>query len=105
MMNSNPETSTERPMVCPQCESNAGLWQGVEVTGTSWRSYGDSGDAYERSDFYVEGVYPDGTVGCSECNWEGREGALIPEPVKDREGEPIPDPIPGQMTIELGGRL
>lgn len=94
------DQTSERPLVCPSCERDTGLWQGVEVTGSSWRNFGDTGHAYERSDFYVSDVFPDGTAGCSECSWEGRESDLIPEPVKDRDGEPIPDPIPGQMTIE-----
>lgn len=93
------DPTSERPMVCPSCEKETGLWEGVEVTGTSWRNHGDSGLTYDRSDFYVSDVFPDGSAGCSECSWGGRARDLIPEPVKDHAGEPIPDPIPGQMTI------
>lgn len=84
---------------CPRCGKSVSLWEGVTVSG--WRSIDDqlkpcSATGLDRDvDWYD--AEPDGTVGCAECGWEGNRLRKI---VLGIDGQPLPEQIPGQITID-----
>lgn len=82
---------------CPKCGKDTALWQ--EATASGWVDLdpaGNPGTTFERDGFdhQLEDNY-----GCGECNYESpslRDFAVR----LDRDGNEMPEPIPGQLTIE-----
>lgn len=85
---------------CPGCHSAEHLFEGVEVTGSSWRSVDAHLEATERAtqvDIDWIDEWPDGTLGCSNCDWRGEKRDLEPLGIDD---EPLPAIHPNQLQIE-----
>ncbi len=80
--------------VCPECKTADHLWRGVTLEG--WQAIGpDLKPTGERGVEWTP-VYPDGTLGCSECQWEGTELATL-----GIDGEPLPVIHPQQQALEI----
>lgn len=39
------------------------------------------------------------TYGCSDCDWRGDLGSLVPVPVVGWDGLPLRDSVPGQIAL------
>lgn len=90
------------PFVCPRCRNAKGLWRDVTIVG--WESVGDDltpktwdgrGEAHDV-DWSNPAPAPTGRFGCGECQWTGRQDAMLRLGI---DGKPLPDPIPGQETL------
>lgn len=70
---------------CPDCGKDTALWRGVEVPG--WQGLGpDLKPAASTREVEWDHARFDGTFGCGECEWEGRDL----ERVSEIDGEPLP---------------
>lgn len=83
---------------CPKCRKGDELWEPVMVQG--WRTI----DEYLKPDgrdqdadwMHVErDTWASPEVGCA-CGWEGGRDELE---VLGIDGEPLPEQVPGQMSI------
>lgn len=85
---------------CPECKDGRHLWREVYLEVTGWEDVddrleptGERGvddldvwDVVSRTDVY----------GCSSCDWRGPRAEIQRVGL---DGEPLPEPIPGQLEI------
>lgn len=82
---------------CPQCAAANTLWRGVQIID-AWQEVDEhlTPQGKPETDFGPADYEPDGTWGCSKCEWEGRKEDLVEIGWDDK---PLPRVRKGQLTI------
>lgn len=80
---------------CPKCKKDTALWRGVELSG--WQGLEPDLTRNSEREAYWECAHFDGTFGCGECGWEGRDL----ERLSEIDGKPLVTLHPRQDALPV----